>query len=82
MLSIDKDHSPNSASLGGTSAFLTLVQCVFHEIPRVIIKLFILFFKDKLLLYLIFVSLELFMKCKIDLLEKSMVLTAEISQQK
>ncbi len=42
---VDKDHSPNSVSL---------VKCVFHEIPRVIIKLFVLFFKDKLFLYLMF----------------------------
>ncbi len=54
MLGIDKDHSPNSASLNVTNGFFTLVKLVFHEIPRVIIELFILFSKEKLLLYLIF----------------------------
>ncbi len=52
MLGINKDHSPNSASLDVTNVcFFTLVKCVFHE---VIIKLFVLFFKEKLLLYLMF----------------------------
>ncbi len=50
MLGIDKDHSPNSASLDVTNVFF-LRKCVFHE---VIIKLFVLFFKEKLLLYLMF----------------------------
>ncbi len=55
MLGIDKDHSPKSASLDGTNVFfLHWLNVFFHEIPRVIIKLFVLFFKDKLLLYLIF----------------------------
>ncbi len=49
MLGIDKDHSPNSASLDVTNVFFTLVKCVFHEVT---IKLFILFFKDKLLLHI------------------------------
>ncbi len=51
MLGIDKDHSLNSASLDGTNVFFMLVKCVFHD---VIIKLFVLFFKEKLLLYLMF----------------------------
>ncbi len=52
MLGIDKDHSPDSASLDVTNVFFfTLVKCVFHE---VIIKLFVLFFKEKLLLYPMF----------------------------
>ncbi len=51
MLGIDKDHSHNSTSLDVTNVFFTLVKCVFHE---VIIKLFILLFKEKLLLYLMF----------------------------
>ncbi len=52
VLGINKDHSPNSASLDVTNVcFFTLVKCVFHE---VIIKLFVLFFKEKLLLYLMF----------------------------
>ncbi len=54
VLGINKDHSPNSASLDVTNVcFFTLVKCVFHE---VIIKLFVLFFKEKLLLYLMFLS--------------------------
>ncbi len=49
MLCIDKDHSPNSASLDVTNVFLHWLNVFF-----IIIKLFVLLFKEKLLLYLMF----------------------------
>ncbi len=77
MLGIDKTILPIQHLLMLLMFFFTLVKCVFHE---VIIKLFVLFFsKRNCYCTLCFVSLELFMKWKIDLLEKSVVVTAEIS---
>ncbi len=55
---------------------VTKSYVVFHHTPRVIIEIFILFSKEKMLC---FVSLGLFIEWKIDLLEKSVVVTAEIS---
>ncbi len=72
MLGIDKDHSLNSASLDGTNVFFMLVKCVFHD---VIIKLLYYFSKRMCYCTLCFVSLELFIKWKIDLLEKTVVVT-------
>ncbi len=46
---IDKHHSPGSVSFDVTKSYVG-----FHHTPRVIIELFVLFSKDKLLLYLIF----------------------------
>ncbi len=49
MLGINKDHSPNSASLDVTNVVLRWLNVFF-----IIIKLFVLLFKEKLLLYLMF----------------------------
>ncbi len=69
MLGIDKDHSQNSASLDGTNVFFTLVKCVLHN-PKSNNKAIHTIFQRESTLC--FVSLELFIKWKIDLdFEKS-----------